>query len=180
MRRLEVLSLLLCLLLSSCSYFESCNREEEEEDDDIVVVEEEEEEEEEEPNYVAVPFETTSSGLLEVRASINGMGVNMMFDTGASINTMSQLEAKYLLGKGLLKEEDVIGFSSSTVANGEDVATMQVIVRELKIADRIVLRDVPFSIMFDDNAPLLLGQASFSKFRYEVNPHEQEIRFYDY
>lgn len=172
MKTLFSLFLTVSLFLSSCSFSEQGKEEEE--------VEFDTEMSEEESDYVAIPFRRDSNGLMTIRASINGMGIDMEIDTGASNNTISLLEANYLAGKGLLTEDDVVGLSASSLADGSIVPGLDIIIRELTLGDHIVLYNVPFTVLADDNASLLLGQNVLSKFRYEVDPSVNEIKFYDY
>lgn len=172
MKVLGFLLLVTSLFLSSCSFFEQGKEEEE--------VEFDTEMSEEESDYVAIPFRRDSNGLMTIRASINGIGIDMEIDTGASSNTISLLEANYLAGKGLLTEDDVVGLSASSLADGSIVPGLDIIIRELTLGDHIVLYNVPFTVLADDNASLLLGQNVLSKFRYEVDPSVNEIKFYDY
>lgn len=172
MKTLFFLFLTVSLFLSSCSFFEQGKEEEE--------VEFDTEEIEEELDYIAIPFRRDSNGLMTIRASINGMGIDMEIDTGASNNTISLLEANYLAGKGLLSKEDLVGLSASSLADGSIVPGLDIIIRELTLGDHIVLYNVPFTVLADDNASLLLGQNVLSKFRYEVDPSVNEIKFYDY
>lgn len=176
MKKLDILLIGLSFLFSSCSFF-SANKEDEELDFDVEITEEVEVVD---SDYVAVPFQRDSSGLMIVRASINGLGVDMKVDTGASVNTISILEANYLAGKGLLSSDDIVGLSTSSLADGSIVPGLRIMIRELILADRILLNNVPFVVLADNNASLLLGQSVLSNFRYEVDPSMNEIKFYDY
>lgn len=141
--------------------------------------EEEVVDEDEETDYTAIPFTRSSSGLMVIRVSINGLGVDMAIDTGASVNTISTLEANYLAGKGLLTGDDVTGLEVSSLADGSIVPGLKIVIRELKLNDQIVLYNVPFIVLADDNASLLLGQEVLSQYRYEVDPIDNVIKFYD-
>lgn len=173
MKKIYMLLLSSLLLLPA---FSAYTKTEEANDDPI---EDPMEEEEEDDCIAAIPFSRISGGNMMIRASINGLGVDMMFDTGASINTISMLEANYLVGKGLLTEDDVVGLYESSLADGSIVPGVEIKIKELKLDDQIVLYNVPFVVLAEDNASLLLGQAVLSKYSYKVDNDANEIRFYD-
>lgn len=96
-------------------------------------------------------------GIKYVPVKINGIGVEMIFDTGCSGTLISLAEAEYLYQKGLLTEGDILGTCHSTIADGSIVENMVITLREVIIDDQIRCTDVQATVSQNVNAPLLLG-----------------------
>ena len=75
-----------------------------------------------------MPFRE-KNGVKYVRVSVNGVGLDMIFDTGCSSTLISIAEARYLYEKGKLTDEDVLGMANSQVADGSIVENMVVNLR---------------------------------------------------
>lgn len=103
-----------------------------------------------------IPFRT-ENGVKYVQVKVNGVVLEMIFDTGCSSTLISLAEANYLYQKGLLKLQDILGVTQSMIADGSVVEDMEVNLREVIIADRILCRDVRAVVSSNVNAPLLLG-----------------------
>lgn len=127
-----------------------------------VVYVEEEDFETEVGNYaksgdeVVIPFRE-EGGVKYVSVTVNGMDVEMIFDTGCSTALISMAEANYLYQKGLLEEEDILGTAHAMIADGSIVENAVVNLRELVIGGQIVCRDVTATVSENPAAPLLLG-----------------------
>lgn len=67
---------------------------------------------------VEIPF-TPDGGCVSVKCSINELPLNFIFDTGASIVSLSQVEANFMLKNGYLKREDFVGSGRFVDANGD-------------------------------------------------------------
>ena len=59
-------------------------------------------------NCFAIPFKVASSGVITIPVTINGMHLDMIFDTGASSTFITLAEANYLFEKGRLSDDDII------------------------------------------------------------------------
>ena len=109
---------------------------------------------------VEVPFKE-HAGVKFVHVQVNGVGWNMIFDTGCSSTLLSLSEARYLAEKGLLVQEDILGISQAQIADGSIVENMVVNLREVKIptsnGSSIDCRNVQATVSENINAPLLLG-----------------------
>lgn len=103
------------------------------------------------------------SGVYKIPVDINGSKMNFIFDTGASIISISETEARFLYKQGTLTEADFVGEANFTDANGDISSGMVVKLRTVKIGDRI-LHNVQASIVPNSNAPLLLGQTALAQF----------------
>lgn len=107
---------------------------------------------------VVIPF-VEESGVKYVDVSINGVGVQMIFDTGCSATSISLAEANYLYNKGLLTSDDILGVTQSQLANGKIETGMMVNLREVIIDEQIRCIDVEAHVESNPRAPLLLGNA---------------------
>ena len=105
---------------------------------------------------MVVPFRS-EHGVKYVQVKVNGVGFDMIFDTGCSGTLISVAEANYLYQKGLLTEEDFRGKSQSQIADGSVVENMVVNLREVVINDQIRCPDVEATVSASIHAPLLLG-----------------------
>lgn len=105
---------------------------------------------------IVVPFRN-ENGVKYVQVKVNGLGLEMIFDTGCSGALISVAEANYLYQKGKLTQEDIIGTAQSQIADGSVVENMVVNLKEVIIGDQILCNDVKATVSNNINAPLLLG-----------------------
>lgn len=105
---------------------------------------------------IAVPF-YEENGVKYIRVTVNGMGVDMILDTGCSGALISVAEANYLYQKGRLSFDDVLGVAQSQIADGSIVENMVVNLREVIIGDKIICPNVQATVSNNISAPLLLG-----------------------
>lgn len=116
----------------------------------------------EEPAYaqsgdeVVVPFRS-EGGVKLVPVEVNGVGFEMIFDTGCSTTLISIAKANYLYQKGKLKQEDILGRTQSQIADGSIVENGVVNLEEVVIDGKIYCQDVQAVVSGNINAPLLLG-----------------------
>ena len=102
-------------------------------------------------------------GTFEIPCAINGLPLQMIFDTGASDVTISSVEANFMLKNGYLSEKDVKGKKYYQIANGQLSEGTVITLREVKVGDA-VLRNVDASVVNSQKAPLLLGQSAMERF----------------
>lgn len=102
-------------------------------------------------------------GVFYIPTEVNGVKMRFIFDTGASMISLSQTEASFLARQGLLTEADVEGTGQFSDANGDISEGTLVRLRSVKIGDR-ELHDVQASVVGNMRAPLLLGQTALAKF----------------
>lgn len=110
-----------------------------------------------------VPMIKHNGGTYEVACEINSLPLKLIFDTGASDVTISNVEANFMLKNGYLKESDIKGKKYYQIASGEIQAGTTITIREIKIGDA-VLKNVEASVVHSQTAPLLLGQSAFERF----------------
>lgn len=105
---------------------------------------------------VSVPYRE-EAGVKIVAVKINGLGVDMIFDTGCSDATISLAEANYLYQKGKLTKEDIIDTSRAQYADGSISENIVVNLREVIIDNKLICHNVRATVMNNVGAPLLLG-----------------------
>ncbi len=106
---------------------------------------------------VEIPF-TPDGGCVSVKCSINELPLSFIFDTGASIVSLSQIEANFMLKNGYLKREDFVGFGRFVDANGDISEGTIVNLRDVDFGG-LKLNNVRASVVRNQKAPLLLGQS---------------------
>ena len=105
---------------------------------------------------ITIPYRE-ESGVKIIPIKVNGIGLDMIFDTGCSSTLISIAEANYLYQKGLLAYEDLLGITHSVIADGSIVENAVVNLKEVIIADRIICLNVQATVSNNISAPLLLG-----------------------
>ena len=111
---------------------------------------------------IVVPFQE-EGGVKYVAVKVNGVGWDMIFDTGCSNTLISMAEANYLYQKGLLTSDDILGASQSMIADGSIVENMVVRLAEVVIDDKVRCTDVTATVSANVNAPLLLGNEVWNR-----------------
>lgn len=117
-----------------------------------------------------VPYRETG-GVKFVHVKVNGVGWDMIFDTGCSGTLLSLSEARYLVEKGLLVEDDILGFANSQIADGSIVENMVVNLRKVSIiandGETIDCYNVRATVSNNIEAPLLLGNEVLDNVAYD-------------
>lgn len=116
-----------------------------------------------EESITEIGFTRHQGGTFEIPCDINGLALQMLFDTGASDVTISSVEANFMFKNGYLSEKDIKGKKYYQIANGEISAGTVITLREVKIGDA-VLHNVDASVVKSQRAPLLLGQSAMERF----------------
>jgi aspartyl protease family protein len=117
------------------------------------------------------------NGVKIISVEINGVAMDFIFDTGASIISISATEASFLIKQGTLTDDDLLGTVNFTDANGDISEGTVVLLRTVKIGNKL-LHDVEASIVHNSVAPLLLGQSALSSFgTISIDNVNNEIRF---
>ena len=106
---------------------------------------------------VEIPF-TPDGGCVSVKCAINDLPLTFIFDTGASIVSLSQIEANFMLKNGYLKREDFVGSGRFVDANGDVSEGTIVNLRNVDLGG-LKLNNVRASVVRNQKAPLLLGQS---------------------
>ena len=133
-------------------------------------------------NSMEVPFKE-ERGVKIVHVKVNGVGWDMIFDTGCSGTLLSLSEARYLASKGLLLQEDILGTTHSQIADGSIVENMVVNLRKVSIITNdggtIDCYNVKATVSNNINAPLLLGNEVLDEVAYDytVDNTDKVIHF---
>jgi clan AA aspartic protease (TIGR02281 family) len=111
-----------------------------------------------------------AGGVYTVPCRINGKDTKFIFDTGASDVSVSLEFFKIGVSQGVFKEIDVYPeIVNYQVASGETVQAQKINIREFNIGN-LTLYNVEASVMFNSNAPMLLGQSAIEQFgEYTIN-----------
>ena len=118
---------------------------------------------EKEGSISEIAVKRNPGGTFEIPCDINGLALQMIFDTGASDVTISSVEANFMLKNGYLSEKDIKGKRYYQIANGQLSEGTVITLREVKIGDA-VLHNVDASVVKSQKAPLLLGQSAMERF----------------
>lgn len=126
---------------------------------------------------VTVPYRE-EGGVKFVNVSVNGIGLEMIFDTGCSGTLISLTDAEYLYKKGLLTENDYLGNTKSTIADGSVKDNMVFNLKEVIIDGKILCKDVMATVSSSSNAPLLLGNEVLNRVAsYTIDNENKTINF---
>ena len=126
---------------------------------------------------VELPFEVYGN-VRYVKVKVNGVEMEMIFDTGASGVSLSQTEAIFLAKQGKLTEDDFLGSMNMRTANGEVSEGMVVNLKEVELAEGLVVTDVTAIIVGNLEAPLLLGNSALKDIgSFEIDDEAKVIRF---
>mgnify|MGYP004443273689 FL=1 len=128
-------------------------------------------------DIISIPF-AERDGVKFVNVSVNGFGFEMIFDTGCSGTLISVAEANYLYQKGYLMQDDILGVTQSTIADGSIMENMVINLREVIIDDKIRCNNVTATVSSNNNAPLLLGNEVLNRVaEYAVDNRQKTINF---
>lgn len=105
---------------------------------------------------------------------VNGVEMEFIFDTGASIISISAAEAIFMLRHGKLSDDDILGTSYFSDATGTISEGTMINLREVKIGTR-TLNNVKASVVHNLEAPLLLGQSALNQFGRIIIDYNQNI-----
>ena len=131
-------------------------------------------------NYVAVPYTEMYGNTIMLPVKINGVGLDMIFDTGASSTCITVAEAQYLYDKGLLSEDDILNVQAYQTADGNISVGLRVVLREIVIGETICMSNVEALVVEDQQAPLLLGQSVLRNFKeVSVDRENNVVKFYN-
>ncbi len=98
--------------------------------------------------------------------------------TGCSTNLISKLELLSLIKNGVISEEDILGVTQSTIADGSVVENLVVNLKEVVLDDKIIFSNIQASVSENIEAPLLLGNEILNQVEsYEIDNNEQVIKF---
>lgn len=118
---------------------------------------------EKEETVTEIAVKRNPGGTFEIPCDINGLPLQMVFDTGASDVSISSVEANFMFKNGYISEKDIKGKRYYQTADGQLSEGVTITLREVKIGDA-VLHNVDASVVKSQKAPLLLGQSAMERF----------------
>ena len=124
---------------------------------------------------VEVPF-TKDGDMCMVKCSINNLPLHFIFDTGASIISMSDVEASFMMKNGYLSRKDVVGMQHFMNADGSVSEGTILNLRNVDFGG-VTLDNVQASVVKNQRAPLLLGQSVLQKLgRIEIDNEHRVLK----
>jgi len=123
---------------------------------------------------VKIPMQSRGTGVYEIPCKINGLGLNMIFDTGASDISVSQTEIQFMLKNGYLNEKNILGKRHYLDANGDIEVGTVIVFREVDFGG-VTLKNVKATVVPNKKAPLLFGQSALSKYGKIIIDNENQM-----
>ncbi len=102
-------------------------------------------------------------GVYKIPVEVNGVAMRFILDTGASLISISEVEAGFLYKQGTIGPEDILETAQFSDANGDISEGTIINLRSVQIGNR-TLRNVRASVVSGGKAPLLLGQSALAQF----------------
>lgn len=131
-------------------------------------------------NSIKVPYTEMYGNTITIPVKINGLALDMIYDTGASSTCITLAEAQYLYKKGKLTSDDIIDVQKFQTADGNISAGLRIILRDVSIDNKINLRNIEAIVVQNQQAPLLLGQSAMKQFReISVDRANGVIKFFE-
>jgi len=116
-------------------------------------------------------------GVYKIPVSINGTEMDFIFDTGAGIISISDIEASFLFKQGKITKDDIMGKGNFQDATGNISEGAIINLKEVSIGGRTI-HNIRASVVDNVNAPLLLGQTALEKFgRITIDYENGEVTF---
>lgn len=129
------------------------------------------------PDIISIPYQEYN-GVKIIRVTLNGLAVDMVFDTGCSGTLISLAEAQYLYSKGLLTDDDILGMSNSQIADGSIVENMVINLDRIVIDEKLSCSNVQATVCLNNSAPLLLGNEVLNRAAsYTIDNENKVIKF---
>jgi len=128
---------------------------------------------------VEVPY-SELGGVKTIPVKLNGVSMDMIFDTGCSGISLSLNELQTMAKNNKISDSDVMGVSYSTIADGSIVQNGLINLREVEIGgqDGIVLHNIEASVALNQIAPILLGNGVLDEVAsVEVDNINKNIKF---
>lgn len=117
------------------------------------------------------------SGVYKIPITINGTQMYFIFDTGAGMISISNVEATFLYKQGRLTDDDIIGKANFMDANGDISEGTIILLKEVTIGSKTIY-NIEASVVDNARAPLLFGQSALEKFgKVSIDYNNNEITF---
>lgn len=127
------------------------------------------------PRTYKIPFKPNLGGTYEVASKINGLLLNMTFDTGSADISISQTEVDFMLKNGLLSEKDFNGERMYELANGELEMCKTLILKRVEFGG-LIIKNVQAGVVKNKSAGMLFGQSAMSRYgKITIDNKKKEI-----
>lgn len=111
---------------------------------------------------ISIPYEERG-GVKVIPVKLNGVSMDMIYDTGCSGIHLSLLELQTMVKNGKFSADDVIGTSYSCIADGSIVQNGEILLHSVEIAPELIIENVKATVSLNQEAPLLLGDEVLDK-----------------
>lgn len=130
---------------------------------------------------LSIPYEVIG-GVKTIPVKLNGITMNMIYDTGCSGIHLSLNEVQTLYKNGKLTANDILGSDYSSIADGSIVEVGKINIKEIIIGsdeNALVLHNKEASVSLNQVAPILLGNEVLDELAsVEVDNLGKTINFY--
>jgi clan AA aspartic protease (TIGR02281 family) len=114
-------------------------------------------------------------GVYVVPCKVNGIDLEFIFDTGASNVSISYIEALFMVKNRKLDPNDIGEDVYYSIADGTVKKGTKILLKEIEFAG-FKLQNVEATIVWDTDAPLLLGLSAISKLgKIQINPVDNTL-----
>lgn len=130
---------------------------------------------------ISIPYEDIG-GVKTIPVKLNGITMNMIYDTGCSGIHLSLNEVQTLYKNRKLTANDILGSDYSSIADGSIVEVGKINIKEIVIGDddnALVLHNKEARVSLNQVAPILLGNEVLDELAsVEVDNVGKTINFY--
>lgn len=123
---------------------------------------------------------TEISGVKTIPVKLNGVSMDMIFDTGCSGIHLSMNEIITMYKNGKFTDSDIIGTTYSQIADGSVVENAVIRLKTVEIGGEkgILLKNIDATIAMNQEAPILLGNGVLDKMgSYTIDNRNKKIIF---
>lgn len=132
---------------------------------------------------ISIPY-NDAGGVKTIPVKVNGITLEMIYDTGCSGVHFSLHELQTLVKNCKFSESDIIRMTLSQIADGSVMENALVLLKEIEIGDKddvIVLSNIKATVSLNQSAPILLGNNVLDKVAsVEVDNINKTINFKRY
>ena len=125
-----------------------------------------------------IRLEPESEGRYTMNASVNGVGVKTYFSESSWFASMSTTTYLFLYENGYIDPVDVKGMTVVKMPDGSTVKAASLVIKNLKIGNNVIVRDLPTFVINKQNVPLLVGNSAFDCFG-DVVVKDDNLYIYD-
>ena len=104
---------------------------------------------------------TEEDGKLAIDASVNGVGIKTFYTEENWFVSMSSNTYLFLSENGYIKNDEVKGITTVKMPDGSSVKAAAFVIRELKVGDGIIVKDIPAFVIKKQTVPMLIGSSAF-------------------